>query len=135
MKVIVTLFLVVFLCPFIATAQKQETGLWVKANLITDQGRYFPAPANTMVQFIKYRFTDDGTAKVSMDLLFSQTDLQYTITGSLLRIGFVNYQIDKFTRDTLVFHQVNDNNDETMVNVYVKSENVRVADKPGIMKR
>jgi hypothetical protein len=123
------LILLVFLFPFVVSAQQIEPGVWVKATLEDDNGNTMAAPPNVSAQFVKYQFLDDGTLKIGSEMLFSQTEAKYTILDTVLKIGFVNYKIDKLTKDTLLIHQINKNAYNT-VYCYVRTASIASADKP-----
>jgi hypothetical protein len=96
------LFILLFL-PLFSFAQSKDMllGLWVKSKAQMKDGSRIVDHSGCGMDFIKYKFANDGIADLSNDVLFDGFRVPYRLRGDSLVVGGTLYNIMEVTKDTL----------------------------------
>lgn len=95
-----------------STVQGQEIGQkligsWILTSRTYKSGQELPANMNLKKSFIRFEFADNGKAYKSLDPMDKGLIFDYSVNGNILKIGFLNYRIERFTSDSLILLEEN----------------------------
>jgi len=122
--------LIIFFFPLVLQAQQLKPGLWVNVKTELSDGARFIDTSAKSKGFTKYNFFDDGSVLIAADPLFYNLKVKYSLSGDVLKIGFINYQVEKLTADSLVIHEGNITPERFRRYYYVKAGLARNCGSP-----